>query len=78
MIEVFSELADPSDFEKSELTGDFTDDFIDRVVEIRENMAQFEMEIKHYYEDKGVNVTLSKWNVGCQYGMAMYVWIPYQ
>lgn len=30
------------------------------------------------YADKGVKVTINDFNEGCQYGMVVYVWIPYQ
>ena len=34
--------------------------------------------IKQKYKNKGVEVTIGDFNEGCQYGMAIYVWIPYQ
>lgn len=30
------------------------------------------------YADKGIKVTVNGMNDGCQFGMAVYVWIPYQ
>lgn len=77
MIEVFSDLVEPSN---SEYQSDFgmTDEYFDRVKEVKEDMAQMAMEIEFYYKKQNVKVTLSKWNQGCEYGMAMYIWIPYQ
>lgn len=77
MIEVFSDLVEPSD---SKYQSDFgvTDEYFDRVKEVKEDMMQIAMEIEHYYKQQNVKVTLSKWNQGCEYGMAMYIWIPYQ
>ncbi len=40
-----------------------------------ENRAK---EIEEKYADKGVKVTINGMNDGCEYGMAVYVWIPYQ
>lgn len=76
MIEVFSDLVDPSNF----IEADFglTDDYFDSIIEERDNMRQLRMEIEHEYRDENVKVTLSKWNQGCEYGMAMYIWIPFQ
>lgn len=35
-------------------------------------------EIENKYADKGVKVTVNGLNDGCEKGMAIYVWIPYQ
>lgn len=79
MIEIFSNLVDPVYYEPSELTGDVvTDDYIDAIVRERNRMRRLAKEIEYRYEEQGIKVTLSKWNVGCQYGMAIYVWIPSQ
>ena len=40
-----------------------------------ENEAE-ELRIK--YADKGIKVSISDFNDGCQYGMSIYVWVPYQ
>ena len=29
-------------------------------------------------QKKKVKTTVSKWNEGCEFGMAIYIWIPYQ
>lgn len=75
MIEVFSDLVEPDNYQ-----ADFgeTDEYFDRVQEIRDDMRQMKMEIEHFHKKENVKVTLSKWNEGCLYGMAMYIWIPYQ
>lgn len=79
MIEIFSNLIDPSNYKPSELTGDVvTDEYIDAIVKERDRMRRLAKEIECRYKEQGIKVTLSKWNVGCQYGMAIYVWIPSQ
>lgn len=79
MIEIFSNLIDPSNYEPSELTGDVvTDEYIDAIVKERDRMRKLAKEIECRYKAQGVKVTLSKWNVGCEFGMAIYVWIPSQ
>lgn len=79
MIEIFSNLVDPSDYEPSELTGDVvTDEYIDAIVKERDRMRRLAKEIEYRYIEQEVKVTLSKWNVGCEFGMAIYVWIPSQ
>ena len=40
-----------------------------------ENRAK---EIENKYADKGIKVTINGLNDGCEKGMAIYVWIPYQ
>lgn len=75
MIERFSELVEPSHYESN---FGVTDEYIDKVVEIRDDMRQLAMEVEHYFEDENVKATLGKWNEGCEYGMVLYIWIPYQ
>ena len=76
MIEVFSDLVEPCN-DNSEFFG-VSDEYIDRVVQVRDNMRQLAKEIENKYKDNNVKVTLSKWNQGCEFGMAMYIWIPFQ
>ena len=40
-----------------------------------ENEAE-ELRIK--YADKGIKVSIGDFNDGCEYGMSIYVWVPYQ
>lgn len=40
-----------------------------------ENAAE---EIRIKYNDKNIKVSIGDLNEGCQFGMAIYVWIPYQ
>lgn len=75
-IEVFSDLVDPSNYKKT--CFGLTDDYFDDIIEVRDNMRQIAMEIEYFYKQENIKVTLSKWNQGCQFGMTMYIWIPYQ
>ena len=45
-----------------------------RLIRKIENEAE-ELRIK--YADKGVKVSIGDFNDGCQYGMSIYVWVPY-
>lgn len=76
MLEVFSDLVEPCS-DNSEFFG-VSDEYIDRVIQVRDNMRQLAKEIENKYKDNNVKVTLSKWNQGCEFGMAMYIWIPFQ
>ena len=76
MIEVFSDLVEPCN-DNSAFFG-VSDEYIDRVVQVRDNMQQLAKKIENKYKDNNVKVTLSKWNQGCEFGMAMYIWIPFQ
>lgn len=76
MIEVFSELVEPN--KENQAFFGVSDEYIDSVVKVRDDMREIATNIEHNYRDKGVKVTLSKWNQGCEFGMAMYIWIPFQ
>lgn len=76
MIEVFSELVEPN--KENQAFFGVSDEYIDNVVKIRDDMREIATNIEHNYRDKKVKVTLSKWNQGCEFGMAMYIWIPFQ
>lgn len=81
MVEFFSfDLIDPSDddyigcFSEHDYNGEYIRDCMQLINSI-EKKAQ---ELQSKYADKGVKVTIGDFNEGCQYGMAIYVWIPYQ
>ncbi|MBO5476233.1 MAG: hypothetical protein J6A15_00580 [Clostridia bacterium] len=76
MIEVFSDLVEPCN-DNTEFFG-VSDEYIDRVVKVRDGMRQLAKTIEDKYEDNNVKVTLSKWNQRCEFGMVMYIWIPFQ
>ena len=40
-----------------------------------ENEAE---ELRVKYADKGIKVSIGDFNVGCKYGMSIYIWVPYQ
>ena len=81
MVEFFSlHLIDPNDdnykgcFSEYDYNGKYIRDAMNLIntIEVRAN------ELENKYCDKGVKVTINDFNEGCQYGMAIYVWIPYQ
>ena len=76
MIEVFSELIEPN----RDNCADYgvSDKYIDDVVRVRNDMRALAVEVEHDYSEYDVEVTLSKWNEGCEFGMALYIWIPMQ
>ena len=75
-IEVFSELVEPN--KENQAFFGVSDEYINSVVKVRNDMREIATNIEHNYRDEGVKVTLSKWNQGCEFGMAMYIWIPFQ
>lgn len=75
-IEIFSDLADPNDFKEADFG--ITDEYIDSIIKIREETLKESAKIAVKYNKYAVKTTTSKWNQGCEYGMAIYVWIPYQ
>ena len=75
-IEIFSDLVDPNDFKKADFG--ITDEYIDSIIKIREETLKESAKIAVKYNKYAVKTTTSKWNQGCEYGMAIYVWIPYQ
>lgn len=75
-IEIFSDLADPNDFKEANFG--ITDEYIDSIIEIREETLKESAKIEAKYNQYAVKTTTSKWNQGCEFGMAIYVWIPYQ
>ena len=77
MVEFFS---DCINYEEDEYQGEFgvnskyIKDAMKMITEV-ENRAK---EIEDKYSEKGVKVTVNGMNDGCEYGMAIYVWIPFQ
>ena len=81
MVEFFSfDLIDSNNdeyqgcFSKCDYNGKYIRDAMKLINDI-ETRAK---ELEEKYSDKGVKVTINDFNEGCQYGMAVYVWIPYQ
>lgn len=78
MLEHFSDLVVEDEYTNQSAFNGFTDEYFDAVQEIRDFERKTAKEIEEKYKEYKVKVTLSKWNIGCEYGMAMYIWIPYQ
>ena len=81
MVEFFSwNLIDPSEkkyqgcFSQYDYNGKYIRDCMKLINDV-ERRAE---ELADKYKEKGVKVTVNDFNEGCQYGMAIYVWIPYQ
>ena len=82
MIEFFSdELINPKEdnaygghFSADEYNGDYIRDCMRLINDIEERA----LDMKDKYSDLGCDVTVGDFNVGCQYGMAIYVWVPKQ
>ena len=78
MLEHFSDLVDEDEYKNQSAFNGFTDEYFDAVQKIRDFEKKTARENKEKYKEYKDEETLSRWNVGCQYGMAMYIWIPYQ
>lgn len=57
---------------------DYNGKYIRDAMALINNVEKRAEELANKYADKGVKVTVNDFNEGCQYGMAVYVWIPYQ
>ena len=81
MVEFFSwDLIDPSE---SKYQGcfsqyDYNGKYIRDCMKLINKVEKRAKELADKYTDKNVKVTVNDFNEGCQYGMAIYVWIPYQ
>lgn len=83
MIEFFSEeLINPKEdiseygghFSANEYNGTYIRDCMRLINDIEERA----LDMKDKYSHLGCDVTVGDYNVGCQYGMAIYVWVPIQ
>lgn len=83
MIEFFSEeLIDPKEDTKT-YSGHFSEDeyngeYIRDCMKLINKIEQRAKEIKNKYFSLGCDVSIGDFNIGCQYGMAIYVWVPEQ
>ena len=77
MVEFFS---DCIEYDSSEYQGAFgvNSKYIKKAMKMITDVENRAKEIENKYADKGVKVTVNGMNDGCEYGMAIYVWIPYQ
>lgn len=74
MLERFSMTIDPEDYEEGQFGP--TDEYFDEIQTVRKEMQKEAEELRKKFEKFNVKVTTSKWNDGCEFGMALYVWIP--
>lgn len=77
MLEHFSDLVDPNDVEYEGnfgYNGKYIRDVM-KVINRTEEKAKF---LREKYKKYGVTVTVGDFNVGCEYGVTIYIWIPHQ
>ena len=81
MIEFFSaELICPDDdfekyrgnFDKYDLNGTYIRECMDIINDVEMRVK----ELKEKYDKYDIEITIGDFNIGCQYGMAVYVWVP--
>ena len=65
--------------EDEEYQGDFgvNGKYINDASKLIRDIENSAEDIRLKYADKGIKVTIGDFNVGCQYGMSIYVWVPY-
>lgn len=78
MIEFFSTHLVMKD--EKEYEGDFGPNtkFVKDAMKLIDDTYKRADEIKEKYKDQNVKVTIGEFNNGCEGGMALYVWVPYQ
>lgn len=77
MIEFFSHCIDSRENKYQGCYG-LNNDYIKDVAEMINDIETRAKEIEKKYSNKGVKTTVNGFNDGCEDGMAIYVWIPYQ
>ena len=81
MVEFFSThlvCQDDDDYQGCFSANDYNGKYIRDAMALINDVEKRAKELADKYADKGVKVTVNDFNEGCQYGMAIYVWIPYQ
>ena len=81
MIEFFSTSSvcqDDDDYIGCFSAHDYNGKYIRDAMALINDVEKRAKELEDKYSDKGVEITVNDFNEGCQYGMAVYVWIPYQ
>ena len=58
--------------------GDANSEYIEDAYALIQEVEQRAEKLRNKYSDKGVKVTVNGFNDGCEGGLAIYVWIPYQ
>lgn len=78
MVEFFSfDLVDEDDNQYKGAYG-LNDEYIEDAMILTNKVKNRAEALRAKYEDKGVQVTVNGFNDGCQGGLAIYLWIPYQ
>lgn len=81
MVEFFSThlvCQDDDNYQGCFSANDYNGKYIRDAMALINDVEKKAKELADKYADKGVKVTVNDFNEGCQYGMAIYVWIPYQ
>lgn len=81
MVEFFSThlvCQDDDDYQGCFSANDYNGKYIRDAMALINDVEKRAKELADKYANKGVKVTVNDFNEGCQYGMAVYVWIPYQ
>lgn len=81
MLEFFSThlvCQDDDDYQGCFSANDYNGKYIRDAMALINDVEKRAKELADKYANKGVKVTVNDFNEGCQYGMAIYVWIPYQ
>ena len=79
MLEHMSDLVDPDDEEyKGSFTNHLNGKYIKDAMALINKVEQQAKELQEKYKKYGVIVTIGDFNVGCEYGMCIYIWIPHQ
>lgn len=78
MVEFFSfSLVDRSEDQYQGAYGPNTQ-YIKDSMKLIQEIEREQIRLQNKYEEKGVKITISDYNTGCEGGLALYVWIPYQ
>ena len=55
---------------------DLSGDYVRNCMKVINDVEKHVELLKNKYEKYGVKITIGDFNIGCQYGMAVYFWIP--
>lgn len=77
MLEHFSDLVDPNDVEYEGNFG-YNGKYIRDVMKVINRTEEKAKLLREKYKKYGVVVTIGDFNVGCEYGVTIYIWIPHQ
>ena len=78
MLEYMSDLIEPNEERYHAAYGDFNGTYIRDVMKLINKVEKKADELQAKYEEYGVEVTVGDYNNGCEWGMAIYLWIPKQ